>query len=258
MLTYVYKRIFYISFPYFDFVQSSSVIQSELKVFLRSPSLREYLGFYLIIENLKSALNKCYYNITFFLERLCYTMSKIKKSGPGRYEMLFMIANNYTEEEAKTIIAKTEKLITDFKAKIVYKEYWGKKKLAYPIDHHHYAYYNLCEFEADKQIMLDLNRNLTLSKEILRHQIISVPHLSDEERLKLKEKQEQAYVKSSKDRKGEKADKRVREEKTIKEKDDKADIKKVSEEKEEKKSNKANLKDLDEKLEGIISAKDLV
>jgi small subunit ribosomal protein S6 len=173
-------------------------------------------------------------------------MSKSKKSGLGRYEMLFIIANNYTEDEAKQIIAKTEKMIEEVKASIVYREYWGKKKLAYPIKHNHYGYYALCEFEAEKPMMIDLNRNLTLATEILRHQIISVAPLTNEERAQAKEKQIQASAKFMQEKKGEKSGKE-------KEGDEKKEKRT-----ERKESTKADLKDLDEKLEGIISAKDLV
>jgi small subunit ribosomal protein S6 len=173
-------------------------------------------------------------------------MSKSKKSGLGRYEMLFIIANNYTEDEAKQIIAKAEKMIEEVKATIVYREYWGKKKLAYPIQHNHYGYYSLCEFEAEKPVMIDLNRNLTLATEILRHQIISVAPLTNEERAQAKEKQIQASAKFMQEKKNEKGGKE-------KEGDEKKEKKS-----ERKESTKADLKDLDEKLEGIISAKDLV
>lgn len=173
-------------------------------------------------------------------------MSKSKKSGLGRYEMLFIIANNYTEDEAKQIIAKIEKMIEDVKANIVYREYWGKKKLAYPIQHNHYGYYGLCEFEAEKPVMIALNRNLTMAKEILRHQIISVPALTNEERAKAKEEQIQASAKFIQEKKGGK---------DAKEKEGEERKGKKTEKKE---STKAELKDLDEKLEGIINAKDLI
>lgn len=171
-------------------------------------------------------------------------MSKTKKSGSGRYEMLFIIANNYTEDEAKQIISKTEALLEENNTTIVYREYWGKKKLAYPIGQNHYGYYSLCEFETERQHVLELNRLLSLSKEILRHQIVSVPALSNEEREKMKQKQIEAATKDVKEEKG-----------------NKEKIEKVSDkiEKIEKKdTKKTDLKNLDEKLEGIINAKDLV
>jgi len=174
-------------------------------------------------------------------------MSKSKASGPSRYELLFIVANNYTEEEAKTIVTKVEAIVAENGGNIAYREFWGKKKLAYVIKQNHYGYYSLCEFDAEREAIAKLDRTLRLSHEVLRHQIISTAVLTDEERMKIKEKQAQAVVKTDK-----------KEEKTSKEKMQKpASIKKEKAEKND--SNKAELKDLDEKLEGILNnAQDLL
>ena len=162
--------------------------------------------------------------------------------------MLFIIPNNYTEDEAKSIAEKVEGVVTENGANIVFREFWGKKKLAYIIKQNHYGYYSLCEFDIERNALTKIDRNLRLSNEVLRHQIISIPAISDEERLAIKEKQAQA---SKSDRKDEK------EKPNSKEKISKVVDKK--EKKEEKKdASKADLKDLDQKLEGIISAKDLI
>lgn len=174
-------------------------------------------------------------------------MSKSKASGPSRYELLFIVANNYTEEEAKTIVTKVESILTENGAKIAYREFWGKKKLAYVIKQNHYGYYNLCEFDAEREIIAKLDRTLRLSHEVLRHQIISIAAISDEERAKIKEKQAQSAIKNDKkeDKPGKEKMQKLATAKT--EKTDKND------------SDKAELKDLDEKLEGILNnAQDLL
>ncbi|HNU81742.1 MAG TPA: 30S ribosomal protein S6 [bacterium] len=168
-------------------------------------------------------------------------MSKSKASGPSSYEVLFIVANNYTEEEAKTIVSKVEAIISENGGNITYREFWGKKKLAYVIKQNHYGYYSLCEFNAKRETIAKLDRTLRLSHEVLRHQIISIKAVSDEERAKIKEKQEQSAVKNEK-----------KEEKTGKEKFQKVMTSK-NEKTEKNDSNKADLKDLDEKLEGILN-----
>jgi len=175
-------------------------------------------------------------------------MSKSKPSGLSRYEMLFIIPNNYTEDEAKSIAEKVEGVVTENGANIVFREFWGKKKLAYIIKQNHYGYYSLCEFDIERNALTKIDRNLRLSNEVLRHQIISIPAISDEERLAIKEKQAQASKSDRKDEK-EKPNSKEKISKVVEQK----------EKKEEKKdSSKAELKDLDRKLEGIISAKDLI
>lgn len=175
-------------------------------------------------------------------------MSKSKPSGLSRYEMLFIVPNNFTEDEAKSIVTKVEAIITENGATIVFNEFWGKKKLAYVIKQNHYGYYSLCEFDIDREALAKIDRILRLSNEVLRHQIISIPVVTDAERLSIKEKQIQAS----------KSDKKEEKKENSKEKISKV-IDKKEEKKEEKKENsKAELKDLDQKLEGIIAAKDLL
>ncbi|MBN2884370.1 30S ribosomal protein S6 [Patescibacteria group bacterium] len=168
-------------------------------------------------------------------------MSKSKPSGLSRYEMLFIVPNNYTEDEAKSIVEKVESIIIENGANIVFHEFWGKKKLAYVIKQNHYGYYSLCEFDIERNALTKIDRVLRLSNEVLRHQIISIPVVSDEERLTIKEKQTQASKKEEKEKPN-----------------NKEKISKVAERKEKKDAGKAELKDLDQKLEGIISAKDLL
>lgn len=178
-------------------------------------------------------------------------MSKTKKVGLSHYELLFIVANNYTEAESveikQHVIDYLEKELT---AKIGYMENWGKKKLAYEIKHNSHGYYFLIEFDLDGKRLADLNRHLRLSKEVLRHQIIKQKTRTLEEIQAEKIKQEKTVEKK------EKKEEKAREEKA-------KPVEKVKEEKKEDKSkaekkSKDNLKDLDQKLEGILSAKDLI
>ncbi|MGE5425636.1 MAG: 30S ribosomal protein S6 [Bacillota bacterium] len=171
-------------------------------------------------------------------------MSKTKPSGASRYELLFIVPNQYTEDEAKTIIAKVEGIVADNGGQAAYREFWGKKKLAYVIKQNHYGYYSLLEFDAERDAIAKLDRTLRLNHEVLRHQIISISTVSDEERAKIKEKQLQATAK---------VEKKDEKQQPVKEK-----MVKPADKKEKNDANKAELKDLDQKLEGILSAQDLL
>ncbi len=172
-------------------------------------------------------------------------MSKTKKSGAGYYEILFIVPNKFTEEEAKKISSKVEKMISDVEGKIGFSEFWGKKKLAYKINHNEYGYYSLLEFELDKEKLAKLDRELRLSTEILRHQIVTKKRKTEEE-LK-KDEEIRAKIDSKKDQ-----------EQLEKKKDDKDGEKKIIKKKEVKKVEKSDAKELDEKIEGILNADDLI
>jgi small subunit ribosomal protein S6 len=175
-------------------------------------------------------------------------MSKTKELGANHYEILFIIPNNYTEDEAKKISQSTEELIKKIGGKINYQEYWGKKKLAYEIKGFHHGYYNLFEFDLEGNKLAALDRKLKLSSDVLRHQIIRRKKRSHEEIEKEKARQEKSIKKEKEDKKTEE---------TIKK-----EIKKPKEETntkvKEKNDAKNNLKDLDEKLEGILDSSDLI
>ncbi|MFP4514667.1 MAG: 30S ribosomal protein S6 [Parcubacteria group bacterium] len=198
-------------------------------------------------------------------------MSKTKPSGPGHYEVLFIMANEYTEEEAKKISQDVEGIIAKYKGEITYKEFWGKKKLAYPIKHNHFGYYSLLEFDLETTALPDLNENLRLFDKIIRFQIIKRTKRTLEEINAEKAKQE-ALSKNKDEKetkeKGDTATKKTEDDSTEKIKEEKKkeskeevskeeDKKKESKE-EDKKEKEESLKDLDDKLDNILDAQDLI
>lgn len=173
-------------------------------------------------------------------------MSKTKTTEITHYEILFIVPNKFTDDEAKIVAGKIEKTITDNGGQIAYSEYWGKKKLAYEIKHNAYGYYGLFEFDLEGKLLAKIDQDLRLSTDVLRHQII------------IKKKKTTAEISRDKEirakidsKKAEKAE----EEKNQEEKNKKTSTSSAPAKKTDK---KVDLKDLDEKLEGILNAKDLI
>lgn len=110
-------------------------------------------------------------------------MAKVKSSEVPHYELLYLISNKYSENEVRPIKEKVEKLIVDNNGKITYQEDWGKKRLAYPIEHFNHGYYQLLEFDMPGVNLINLSTALRLSKEILRNQIVK-KHIKTEQELK--------------------------------------------------------------------------
>jgi len=168
-------------------------------------------------------------------------MSKTKKAEITHYEILFIIPNKFTDDESKVVVTKIEKIIADNSGKITLSEYWGKKKLAYEIKHNAFGYYGVFEFDLEGKNLATVDQALRLSTDVLRHQIIVKKTKTIEELAREKEI------------KGKIDSKKAEEEKKQIEKTKKTPSSAVKKEKE-----KIDLKDLDEKLEGILSAKDLI
>ena len=168
-------------------------------------------------------------------------MAKNKKNVRPHYEMLYIVSNRYTEEEVQPVVQSINGIIEKHGGAIGYQEVWGRKKLCYPINHEHYGYYFLTEFDLENNQANELNRELELNNEVVRHMIVSKKARSLEQI---------------------EAEKRA-EEKRLQEKIKKAEEKEVKTDKEVKKeineSKKAlNLKDLDEKLDKILDTDDLL
>jgi small subunit ribosomal protein S6 len=182
-------------------------------------------------------------------------MSKVKSSEKSRYELLYIIPNKFTEDEAKAIDEKIKKQISSLEGEIVYSEDWGKKKLAYAIDNFNHGYYKLAEFDLFGAKLQELDNFLRLSSDVLRHQLIRAAKRTLEQIAADKKKSDElaAIRKKAKEGGAEKTEKA--EEKT-------AGL--VAEEKtqpvEERKTfkKKADLKDLDQKLDDILDTKDLI
>lgn len=175
-------------------------------------------------------------------------MSKTKKAGTGHYEILFIIPNKFTEDEGKKVITKVEKMIESEGGKITFSEYWGKKRLAYKIKHNEYGYYALYEFDLERTNLAKIDKDLRLSTEILRHQIV-LKKVKSEEEIK-----REAEIRAKIDSKKSVEDKKLADKKEKIAKETSKEAKKVVSSDE----GKADLKDLDEKLEGILNADDLI
>lgn len=183
-------------------------------------------------------------------------MSKTKKENTGHYEVLYIIPNKFTDEEAKEIVSKVEGLISKSGAEVSNTEYWGKKKLSYEIKHNSYGYYSLAEFNASKEVVASINQALRLSSDIIRHQIVAKRVKSEAEIKKNEAIQEKIDAKKDHEEKEEKEKEEKREEQKAKKEEAKKEDKK--ENKKENKKGSKDIKDLDQKLEGILNAQDLI
>lgn len=170
-------------------------------------------------------------------------MSKRKKTGTPHYEMLYIISNKFTEEEAEAVSEKINALVADKGGQITYSENWGKKKLAYRINGFSHGYYRLIEFDLAGEKLNELNNTVKLSSDIIRHQIVSQIARSAEEIAKEKEESKKLADATAKENK----------------KKEKEEIKPREKEREKEKAKpKVDLKDLDEKLDKILETDNIL
>jgi small subunit ribosomal protein S6 len=98
------------------------------------------------------------------------------------YELLYIVSNQYTEDELLPIREKVNSILGKYGAQLGFSEFLGKKKLAYPIDKVNHGYYVVVEFELeDGSAIATINNDLKLDKEVLRAQIIAKPKITEKE-----------------------------------------------------------------------------
>lgn len=54
-------------------------------------------------------------------------------------------------------------------------DYWGKRRLAYQIDHHSDGYYVVFQARSEPAAMDELHRGLSLTDEVMRHKVLRIP-----------------------------------------------------------------------------------
>ncbi|MFQ6604332.1 MAG: 30S ribosomal protein S6 [Fidelibacterota bacterium] len=103
------------------------------------------------------------------------------------YETLYIVNPNFEQDRLGKIKEEVSAEVSKGKATIINHRFWGKKRLAYPIQKHKYGTYILLQFEAEELSGLrEFDTYMKLNRSILRHQTIRLderPEVVEEEEL---------------------------------------------------------------------------
>ena len=89
----------------------------------------------------------------------------------AKYEMLYLLNNDSTEEVKAAEIAKYEDIVKTMGGNVVSTDKWGTKKTAYPINFKNEAYYVLMTFEANGKVVEELKRVAGIDADVVRRLI---------------------------------------------------------------------------------------
>jgi small subunit ribosomal protein S6 len=99
---------------------------------------------------------------------------KVKDSRLQEYELVYVVSPEVAEESLETKVESISQFITGKEGVIDGVEKWGRKKLAYPIKHFLEGNYVLTKFKMSPAQCKELDANLRISEEIIRHLLIRV------------------------------------------------------------------------------------
>ena len=89
----------------------------------------------------------------------------------AKYEMLYLLNNDLTDEAKDAKIAKFVDIVTNMGGVVSSTDKWGTKKTAYPIKFKNEAYYVLMTFEANGKVVEELKRIAGIDADVVRRLI---------------------------------------------------------------------------------------
>ena len=87
------------------------------------------------------------------------------------YELGFIFNPEVSEEQTRAILERIEQIVGKHEGQVVKVNQWGRRRLAYPIQHHRDGYYVFIDMILTPETVLELDRTLKVSEEVLRHLI---------------------------------------------------------------------------------------
>lgn len=156
----------------------------------------------------------------------------------GNYELLYIVHPDL-EGSLDKVIEKVKGFIEKRNGKIIYKEDWGKKKLAYEINKSDAGIYILWYFEMPKEMISKLEKDLKITEEVMRFMILKIedkPKRIENKKTTLKNAEKSKEIKKGSPKKSE----------------NNSDVKETVQ------SEKERMEKLDEKLEELLEGEENV
>jgi small subunit ribosomal protein S6 len=103
--------------------------------------------------------------------------SRGKVSGPHMrpYEVMVILEPALEESAVQQLINRSTELLTKSSGTVNRVEKWGKRRLAYELNHRTEGYYVLFDVTSDVAPIDELDRTLRLADDVLRHKIVRIP-----------------------------------------------------------------------------------
>ncbi|WP_297134193.1 30S ribosomal protein S6 [Terrisporobacter sp.] len=87
------------------------------------------------------------------------------------YELVYVVRPNAEDEVKEAVLNKVQEIISA-NGEVEKVDTWGNKKLAYPIAKFTEGFYVLVNFKASADLPKELDRNLKINENVIRHMIV--------------------------------------------------------------------------------------
>lgn len=87
------------------------------------------------------------------------------------YELGFILTPEVNEEQTRAMLERLEQIVNNHGGQVMRVNQWGRRRLAYPIQHHRDGFYVFIDMVLTPETVSELDRTLKVSEEVLRHLI---------------------------------------------------------------------------------------
>lgn len=91
------------------------------------------------------------------------------------YEFCVLYPFPLNQKEEQEVLKNVEELLSEAKAKIIMKDVWGRRGLAYPIKGYREGSFVIYYVEMDPSKLKEIDNQLKITKGVLRHLIVKPP-----------------------------------------------------------------------------------
>ncbi len=104
--------------------------------------------------------------------RISKKVLKVEDEQLRDYELVLIINPEVVEEKFDATVDSVSQFITEKGGTVSDVERWGRRRLAYPIEHFMEGSYVLTRFSLKPALSKELEANLQISEEVLRHLLV--------------------------------------------------------------------------------------
>lgn len=91
-----------------------------------------------------------------------------------RYELMLVLRPDVADDRAQAVIDRTTRQVSAGGGQIVKVAPWGRRRLAYQIDRYREGSYHIILFESPAEAIVEIERSLLITEEVLRHLVTRV------------------------------------------------------------------------------------
>ena len=96
------------------------------------------------------------------------------------YEHVFLVRQDVSAAQVETLTDQFKTIITDGGGTVAKTEYWGLKSLTYRIRKNRKAHYSLLNIDAPHEAVAEMERQMRLNEDVIRHLTLSVEEHEEE------------------------------------------------------------------------------